>query len=196
MYCFLRYLKCEWKLALQQPQTVSLIAAVVIVYTLLFGGLFYNHTVSQVPVAVCNLDQGYNADELLQIFNDSHDITVQYIENDPMQTEKLLDEEKVIGVLVIPQNFSQSLQAQCAATLQFVVNNANTTLASAALNGVQSVVGTYNAQMVVQQRVAEGWSAAQAANVAGSISISPRVLYNSTGSYIDFFLPLLILHSI
>lgn len=82
--------------------------------------------------------------------------------------------EKVSGVVVIPKDYSRNV------------------LSGKASRAVQSVVGTHNSTTVVNRRMAAGWSSAQAQS---ALNLSSRMIYNSTGGYIDFFLAALIVHS-
>lgn len=77
-----------------------------VVYTLLFGGLFYENTVTHVPVIVCNLDRGASGRQLVQDIAASPDLRITGQINTPEDASHLLARTGNVAVIVIPDDFS------------------------------------------------------------------------------------------
>lgn len=184
------------KEVLQEKRCLSLLFLVIFGYTLLFGSLYMQNTVTHVPLAVCNLDEGTEGRRLTQMLTESEDLAVEAQVTAVEQAEDLLEDESVYGIVLVPADFSKQLACGQTARVQLVVNNANTVLGSKVLLGVQEVVGSLESEALAQQRLARGASFMQAHEQAAAIVLSQRVLDNAAGGYVDFFLPLLIFHAV
>ena len=163
-----------------------------IIYTLTFCGLFYKNSLTEVPIIICNLDDGFRSQALIRDLYDTPEVAVKFVQMSPMDFEQTIIHEKVSGIVVIPKDYSKNVLSGKASVIELIVDNKNTTLSGTASKAVQSVVGTHNANMVVSHKMAAGWSSAQAQS---GINISSRMLFNPTGGYTDFFVAALILHA-
>ncbi len=175
-------------------RTVMIMVAVPLVYTVLFGALFYENAIEDVPILVCNRDEGEAGRKLVRDLATMPDIRIE---------ERLLDEgdEKdlvqnvmdagAVGVVVIPAHFSRDIACGEPVSVAFLVDNSNTTLGGTAAKAVQSVVAQWDASVQEHQRRAAGWTSGQ----TGSLDLAVRVIGNPTGGYEDFFLVILILHA-
>lgn len=163
-----------------------------VIYTLIFGGLFYKNTLTDVPIIVCNLDDGFRSQGLIRDLYDTPEVAIKFVQTEPVDFEQLIIREKVSGIVVIPKDYSKNVLSGKASVIELIVDNKNTVLSGTASRAVQSVVGAHNSTTVVNRRMAAGWSSAQA---QGALNLSSRMLYNPTGGYIDFFLAALIVHS-
>lgn len=162
------------------------------VYTLIFGGLFYRNTLTNVPIIVCNLNDGFRSQGLIRDLYDAPEVAIKFVQTSPMDFERAIIHEKVSGIVVIPKDYSKNVLSGKASVIELIVDNKNTVLSGTASRAVQSVVGAHNSSTVVNRRMAAGGSSAQA---QGALNLSSRMLYNPTGGYIDFFLLPLIVHS-
>lgn len=186
----------EWRALWRGKLDLALMAVVMVCYTLLFGGLFMKNSVTALPIAVCDLDGGPAARSAIQSLRTADALSLYAVTTSPDEAEGMLAREEVVGVVVLPQDLSTALNTRSATRVLLWLNNGNTMLGSAVLSGVQSVVGTLNAEVSVREQLASGVSYQVATGVAQGITLSPRMLYNSTGGYVDFFLPLLLIHSL
>ena len=170
---------------------VGVLFFIPVIYTLTFGGLFYKNTLTDVPIIVCNLDDGFQSQGLIRDLYDTPEIAIKFVQMSPMDFEQTIIHEKVSAIVVIPKDYSKNVLSGKESVIELIVDNKNTVLSGTASRAVQSVVGAHNSTTVVNRRMAAGWSSAQA---QGAINISSRMLFNPTGGYIDFFLAALIVH--
>ena len=116
-------------------QGVAIMIFLPIVYTFLFGGLFYENSLTRVPIIVCNLDD---------------DSAAQTLVNDFINTPEV----NVVGVVVIPKDFSQKLARGENVAVELAVNYSSTVTGGTIVRAVQSVVATKNAEVLVNRRIA------------------------------------------
>lgn len=173
-------------------QGVTILIFLPIIYTLLFAGLFYENSLTKIPVIICNLDDGSEGRNLVEDFMDTPELKIISVESDALDDEKFLREDTAAGVVVIPKDFSLKLARGENIYIELIANYSSSVIGGTVARAVQSVVATKNAEVLINRRIAAGWSETQA---SAQISASSRILYNSTGGYTDFFLAALILHS-
>lgn len=164
-----------------------------VVYTLLFGGLFYENTVTHVPVIVCNLDRGASGRQLVQDIAASPDLRITGQIDTPEEASHLLARTGNVAVIVIPDDFSRRIAGGDTPAVSLTVDNGNTVLGGVAVRAVQQVVSTWDGRIIAQRRMAAGWQDDEA---AAALTLSSRVLGNPAGGYEDFFLVILILHAV
>lgn len=181
------------QLFLEHKRAVLLLAGIPLLYTLLFGSLFIRNTLTDVPLAICNQDGCLASRQLVQALRDTPEISIYHADGSLDTGEELLQQGIVYGLVIIPHDYGEKLATGNAATVELVMNNANTVIGGTISRALASVAGEQSAALVVQNRLAAGWQQVQAENV--QLSVSNRVLYNPTGGYIDFFLAALIVHA-
>ena len=174
-------------------QSIALLFAIPMLYTLLFAGLFYRNSVTNVPIIICNLDAGTHGRSISRDLFDTPEISVVAMESNPFEIENQMEKFGASGAIVIPRDFSKKINELQPTSVELILNNSNTVLGGTVLRAVQSVVAAHNAIVTVNQRAAYGWDLYQ--SQSAMISMSSRVLYNPTGGYIDFFLATLIIHA-
>ena len=171
-------------------QGVVILIFLPIIYTLLFGGLFYKNSLTKIPVIICNLDDGSAAQALVEDFLNTPELKVISIEGDALN-ENFLREDTAEGLIVIPKNFSNKIARGENVSIELVADYSSSVIGGTIARVVQSVVATKNFEVLINRRIAAGWNETLPNN---QLSLSSRILYNPTGGYTDFFLAALIVH--
>lgn len=172
-----------------------MMAAVPLLYTLLFGALFYENTLTALPVAVVDTDGGAAARGLVKGIADAPELSLRAVLSDAEEAEAMLLRQEIVGAAVIPPDFSESLASGRAANVEVILSLANTVSGGTAGNAMQSVIGSYGAEVIASQKLAAGWDMRRAREAAGGVALTQRSLYNQTGGYEDFFLAVLAIHA-
>ena len=154
-------------------KTLSLLIVIPILYTLLFGGLFSQNMLTEVPIIICNLDDGFESQNLIQNLYDTPELKIISVETNVDDISKLMILNDSFGAIVIPKNYSKDINKNSSTSIELVIDNTNRSAGGSVSKAVQSVISNQNS----------------------NVSLSVRMIYNSTGGYIDFFLAALIMHS-
>lgn len=173
-----------------------MLAFIPLLYTIIFGGLFSPHVLTQVPVGICNLDGGQQGRVLVREMAQVPEISLIRETVTKEELDKALEAGEIYGAIVIPPDFSEGIKSKHPVNVQLYVRNANTAIGGVILAAVQGVIGVYSVQVAVQNYIGARFPPGQAGAAASQINLSPRILYNSTGSYEDFFLTVLMLHAL
>ena len=84
---------------------VGVLFFIPVIYTLIFGGLFYKKTLNDVPIIVCNLDDGFRSQGLIRDLYDTPEIAIKFVQMSPMDFEQTIIHEKVSAIVVIPKDY-------------------------------------------------------------------------------------------
>lgn len=177
----------------QHRRGVIVLAMVPIIYTLAYGSLFYNNTVTHLPVGICSLDEGKDGRDLVRQLAETPELSIQAYYDSETEAQDALVRGEISGAVIIPQDFSKKIAANQPVSVELLADNTNTVLGGAILKAVQSAVNTCNGEIAARQAMAAGWSGTEAAQ---QLQISSRSLYNPTGGYNDFFLIPLMVHAL
>ena len=89
---FLRELNdCAASMFTINRQGVAILIFLPIIYTLLFGGLFYKNSLTNIPVIICNLDDGSAGRSLVEDFMNTPELKVISVEGDALDDENYTD---------------------------------------------------------------------------------------------------------
>ncbi len=173
-------------------RTAVIILALPLGYTLLFGSIFSGNTLTDVPILVCNKDEGPLGRKLIQDLRNAPEIQVmeELLEDDDVPLA--MQQKEAAGTVVIPKDFTRSLNSGKSISVEVLIDNTNTGRGGAVNKALQAVTATWDAEYIAQNRLAAGWLQASA---TGQLSMAVRVMGNPTGGYEDFFLVPLILHA-
>lgn len=177
-----------------QMNAIKILIFLPLIYTLIFGGLFYKNSITGVPIIVENLDDGTQGQKILRSLTETPEISVIEVAGDSADIDKKIFSSDATGAVVIPKDFSQKILRGENVSIEVIVDNTNTVLGGVVTRAAQSVISTANAEILARQRIAAGWNSYQAGTAF--LTISNRIFYNPTSGYTDFFLSVLILHSV
>lgn len=154
-------------------QGVAILIFLPIIYTLLFAGLFYENSLTKIPVIVCNLDDGSAGRSLVEDFLNTPELKVVAVEGDALDDEKFLREDTAAGLIIIPKDFSNKLARGENVSVELVADYSSSVIGGTIARAVQSVVATKNFEVLINRRITAGWSETQA---AAQLSEIPRVV--------------------
>ncbi|MBQ9479304.1 MAG: ABC transporter permease, partial [Selenomonadaceae bacterium] len=154
-----------------------------LLYTMLFGGLFIQNALTDIPIVICNLDGGSYGRRIVRDLGDTPEVRVVEVNAAPTDLERRMIEMKSFGVVVIPKDFSRQLSTGGSTSIELIIDNTNRSVGSTVSKTLQTVLAPFNAELISTQLQS-----------SARISMSSRILYNPTVGYEDFFLAALIIH--
>jgi ABC-2 type transport system permease protein len=109
-------------------------------FLLLMFGFALNFDVKHVPLAVCDEDGSASSRAFMGNFTHTEYFDLKYELSDPREVDRLLGEEKVRVVLVVPRGFAADLAAGREPAVQVLVDGANASGASTAVGTIGTIV--------------------------------------------------------
>lgn len=133
--------------------------------------------VNNLTLAVNNLDEGKWGYELVQRLSASSTFTGVFAADGERQIARILDEQRAIAVLSVPQNFSRHIETDQPASIQLLLGGRRT-------NAAQIVAG-YTRQIINSQLLDMG-------RISGGVTMIERNWFNPNLDYKWYTLPSLV----
>jgi ABC-2 type transport system permease protein len=177
--------RAEWIHNRRDVRSLGVIVALPVVLLLLYGyGI--NFDLDNIPFAVFDQDGTERARDLIEQFRTSRYFQLKEVINDQRRIAPLLDTGEVVFVLVIPPDLGRLLGAGREATVQVVMDGADTTRANVATGYIESAILDHSAKLGVE------YARRQGVETSGRLTVNPTVLYNADLKSVRFIVPGLI----
>lgn len=170
---------------------VPLIAVVFFVpvfYTLLFGAVYVQNSVTHIPLVILDEDQTNMSRTLVRLYSDSQKFTIVKQTQTSEEMEAVLHEGRAVAALAIPRDFQKDIRMGNQPSVGFMVRSANNVFGNVAM--LESWEINRNFSVAVGKKLIEGLNMLPDAALAGvyPVQIGVRVLGNPTGGFPDFIL--------
>jgi ABC-2 type transport system permease protein len=175
----------ELRQALRDPLSLVLLLAVPVLMLLLYG-YAVNFDVRHVSLAVQDRDKSARSRELVASFINSTYFDLAAYLSAGADLDGIAERGLAKAVLVIPEDFSRSLDAGRTARVQLLLDGSDANTASTILGYASSLVAEADVA-ILRERLAGGGTAA-----VPSIAYEPRVWYNPELRSTNFLVPGLI----
>jgi len=152
--------------------------------TLVMFGYALNFDVKNTRMAVYDEDRSSTSREFIQqFFTSEYFMNVQTLSG-KSEINDLLDGEQVRVVLVVPSTFTKDLQRGQAASVQVIVDGANSNAAATVLGYINAIIQQYSVKVMAESFVRMGRQ-----NITLPIDFQPRVWYNPELKSAKFLVP-------
>lgn len=179
----------EKKQKFMEIKPYLIILFVPMVFTFLFGGLFSQIFVEDIPIAIYDMDQSAKSRDVIDYFYDSPalSITEDVSSVDEVKEKLLLGE--IHGAIIIPKDFGKDLSGKKGAKAVVFMDNTNFMYGNNVMSAINTIFTTVN--VGVQMKLLEAGSLVpyQAEQSAYTLNLVDRVLYNPQLAYIYYLFP-------
>lgn len=176
----------EWQ-RLFSNKTIRLVVLVVpLLYMTLFGFLYSEKKVTEIPTVVVDADQSELSRELSRAFD--ADQTFRVTHRVPTETEamELIDRGEALVAVIIPEKLEMDAKAGREASVLTVIDGSNMMISNTAVRAANTVTKTIAAGVTLKKLEAQGGWGEEGKNLYTGIDYRYRVLYNPTFSYMSF----------
>lgn len=169
----LSIIRKEFIQILRDPRTLILVALIPVMQILLMG---YAATtdVRNVPLAVFDQDRGPAARSLLEAYRVADYFSIAFEAESMAEILALIEGGKVKAGLVIPPDFSQRFHGGDAATVAFLLDGSDPSVASSSLAAAQLIGQEYATRVTVSRMVRSGANG----SLETPLDVRTQVLYN------------------
>jgi ABC-2 type transport system permease protein len=144
-----------------------------------------NSTVEHLHMAVLDTDRTSQSRELIEAYRASKSFDIASYVTDEKALEQMVDEGTARAGLIIPAGYGANVTSGQTASIAFVIDGSDPTVANIAFAAAQSVGQAYGIQLI-ERRL--GISTKQMA----ALEVHPRVWYNPEMKSVNFMVPGLI----
>lgn len=163
----------EFKQIVRDPRTLALVLLMPIMQLLLLGYAATND-VRNVPLAVFDQDRGPAARALLDAYRAADYFRIAYDVDAEQELRGLIDRGDARVGLIIPPDYSDRLQAGGSATVVFVLDGSDSTVAATALSAAQLIAQRLSADIQIERLAQRG----QTRPAPPPVDVRTQVWYN------------------
>ncbi|KGL63916.1 ABC transporter permease [Polaribacter sp. Hel1_85] len=186
---FLKLLKIEFQRIFSNGVLMAIFIGAPIFYGILFGYVYKQAKVLNLPIVVIDEDHSPISDKIIQAFQDNEVLLVNDVRYTAGNILKEMPVKQYEAVITIPKNFEADILQKRHPEIRVDLNMANILNANTASKNIQSVLVTLNAGIEIESLKKSGLHPAQALASYESFKINFNKLYNSSGNYITFMFP-------
>lgn len=171
-----------------QPKLLTFIFGAPILYTLLFGLLYVNNVVKDIPTVIYDESQTQLSRSLANSFEDSEKYRIVGYVSSQEETEEYLKEKKAITAIIIPEEFSRNLKKGLSSQALVMVDGSNLVFANTIIASANEIIQTFAAGVSVKSLEGIGQLPEVAKNKGVPLQLRLRVFHNPTLNYTNFML--------
>ncbi len=153
---------------------------------LLFSGIYSVQTLKDIPAAIVDLDQSTQSRELIENMKNAENLKMVAYPSSYKELQKLIEEEKTVVGIVIPENFGKNVTLKQQTRLLVIIDGSNMAYATNASSAVLTVTETISARAGITTLVAGGMGTSEAADVYQPIECQEEPWFNPTLNYAYF----------
>jgi ABC-2 type transport system permease protein len=185
----------EYKNIFSDIGVLSLFFAAFLVYPILYPLPFYkgHEIVREVPIAVIDNDKSSLSRQFIRMCDGSENIRVAMHHTSLDEAKKDFYQNKINGILVIPENFSNGIYRNQSANVSVYCDASYFYLYKQVLTGVKYVAAYMSAGIQIQKLQSKGLSQAAAMEARDPVPVISIPLFNPSNSYTDYLIPAILI---
>lgn len=160
--------------------------------TILIGRVLSQEVLLNVPIAVIDLDNSELSRQIINYFDQNQTFRVEFFPENEKEMEKLIRNSKARAGLIIPKNFYKDVMLAKSPEILMVYDGSHMSMTSATKSSATEILLTLRSGAAIKQMMGRlNLSYQEAYQIAQTISLSNRMLYNPQKSFEDFLAPVL-----
>lgn len=169
---------------LRDPRTLALILIIPIMQLFLLGYAATND-VRNVSMAVFDQDRGAAARDLLNAYRSADYFRIDYDVDSEAEMKSLIDSGKARVGLIIPPDYSDKVQGGGSASVAFVLDGSDPTVAGTALSAAKLIGQAHATQITTERLMRQGRSSA----LQTPVDVLTQIWYNPDMVSAYFMIP-------
>ena len=151
--------------------------------TLLFGAIYVQGKVTQVPTVIYDADKSELSRMLVAGFRDSEKLNIyKYVESVEELREEMDNQRAEVGI-ILPQDLKKNVKSGQSQEIPVILSGLNSLNMSNASAAINQVISTYSAGINVKIMAGNGISSKKGMQAVQSLSYKSRTWYNPSTSY-------------
>jgi len=176
-----------------------IVFVVPLAYASLFGAVYYSAILTDIPLAIVNLDKSELSREVAAAFYNSSAFAVDDAVTTYTQMEEGMKNGTIRAGIIIPENFARNVFRGQKSTVLTVYDASNLIWGYNIRKKAQEVINYFRVEQVQSYLAASGLSQRQINEIINSVDCNVQVWYNPALSYTNFLfmgLVMMIVHQL
>lgn len=176
----------EWQTIVTNKTIRLVIFLVPILYCILFGFLYSEKKVQELPTVIVDQDQSVISQELIRAFDRDQTFEVSGIVGSEVEAMDWVEQGKAYVAVMIPPDLSAESKQGKSTEVMVIIDGSNMMISNTSIRAANTVIKTVSGAITLKQLEAKGAWGDAAKNIFTGIDYRYRVLYNPTFSYDTF----------
>ncbi|MCF8231419.1 MAG: ABC transporter permease [Bacteroidales bacterium] len=179
----------ELKRIIKDPGAVLIMIIALVAYPLIYSIAYSNEVLTDIPIAVVDLDKSSTSRQFSQMANATQELQVTHEPPDMQKAKKLFFDEKVKGIVLVERDFSTHIQGKEKAHISIYCDATYFLYYKQVLKGAIKSAKSLSAGVEIKQRMADGQAEKQAMRNREPLPLKTPQLHNPYGGYGSFVMP-------
>ncbi|WP_080237036.1 ABC transporter permease [Spirosoma rigui] len=189
MKTFFNLLVREFRQFSRNSVAVAVFLGGPVLFGLLVGYTYTNATVTNLPIAVVDLNGSALSGKVIDALGDNPTVKLMTVFADETSARRAFEKGEFEAVVTIPENFEGDVQQRRTPEVEVDLNMANILTANFVSRAVQTTLSTLNAGIEMEGLMKRGVPALDARNQFQAFSINNTRFFNTSGNYGYYMLP-------
>ena len=188
----MKYFKTECKNLFLSPKRLFYVLVFPLIIFGFFAAVFYKGVPRDLPMAYINYDQSQLSENLLRMLDATPNIALTTKLSDEQEAQRLIQQQQIMGFIVIPQDFQQKLFKGENQSVICYTNNQFMLGAGLIQKDFQTTIGMFSAGLVMKKKMQKGQQTERVHAEAQSVKVDDHGLFNPYSNYAFYLLTALL----
>lgn len=159
-----------------------------IAYPILYGLIYHNGTVDDMPIAVVDLSNSSDSRRFISKLDATRELEVTYRCADMAEAKRLMQERKVHGIVLFPREYGDNISQVRQATLSTYADMSSFLYYKNLTMGANHVMLNEMGEIEIKRYAASGYTGETAYQLVEAIPYEENMPFNRNFSYTIFFI--------
>ncbi|QDX93326.1 ABC transporter permease [Brevibacillus laterosporus] len=178
----------EWRSIYTNKTIRNIVFLVPCVYMLMFGYLYQEKRVMEIPTVVADLDQTELTRELIRAIDNDQTFSVTNVVTTEEELQHLMNYEEAQVGFIIPKGLTVNAKLGKPTEILNLIDGSNMMISNTSVRAASSLVKTISGGVTLKKLEAKGEWGSAATNFATGIDYRYRILHNPTFNYLAFMI--------
>nr|WP_276561871.1 ABC transporter permease [Brevibacillus halotolerans] len=185
---FLQLVADEWRSIYTNKTIRNIVFLVPCVYMLMFGYLYQEKRVMEIPTVVADLDQTELTRELIRAIDNDQTFSVTNVVTTEEELQHLMTYEEAQVGFIIPKGLTVNAKLGKPTEILNLIDGSNMMISNTSVRAASSLVKTISGGVTLKKLEAKGEWGSAATNFATGIDYRYRILHNPAFNYLAFMI--------
>lgn len=167
---------------------IILLLAGPIALTVIFGGVYLNNYINDIPVAVFDEDNSSLSRMVVNQFREHERFSIKYEVSTRQELQDVISKRKAYLGLYIPSNFSKDAVTGKSTEAVVLIDGSNIVMGNNSLAAATSIIQTVSAGISIKIMEGNGIAPSTANDMAKAFTFNERVVYDPRMTYLNYML--------
>lgn len=163
-----------------------------LLYPLIFGAVYKNEMVRNVPIAVVDESQGYYGKRFIHKIDATPEINISYKCNSMEEAKQLMKARKINGILLIPRDYERMIAGKETARICLFCDMSSFLYYRSVLTGASGVLVDEMQEIQLERYALAGITGESADELVQALPYEDVKLYSPGGGFKSFLVPALL----